>query len=158
MFLVHVCQVYLLVSFGGVMFAFFFVNTSLFPLVCFLNTVLLDGSTGVLQPPTWNPQFPHRNFCPRMAAKITVAVGLYMRDLLFHHLADPEQTLQSQTEYSLIVFGRTMIDTSYMQHVASFLAHPKSTFDMYLYGFPPGLENSQGIYLRKKSQVKNHYA
>ena len=89
---VCICQACLLVSFGAVMFAGFFGNSSPFPLVCFLNTALLRDSTGVLQHPTWNLKFSGGNFCPWMTAKITISVGGYIRDLVFQHLADPEQT------------------------------------------------------------------
>lgn len=51
------------------------VNTSLSAFVGLLNAALLSSPTGVLQPPTWNPKFPHRNFGPWMTASVIVSVG-----------------------------------------------------------------------------------
>lgn len=43
------------------------------------------------QSSTWNPKLPHRNLCPLMDAKITIAMGGVAKVLLFRHLADSEQ-------------------------------------------------------------------
>lgn len=53
--------------------------------------------------PTWVKL--RSNSCPWMTAKMTTSVGVYIRDFVFHQLADPGATFVP--EDSLIVFGRT---------------------------------------------------
>lgn len=105
------------------------------------------------QSSTWNPKLPHRNLCPLMDAKITIAMGGRSKGPSIPPSCWLRaNSLKPNQEYSLILFWKNY-DKQHFSHVACNIlpGTPKIHFDVHLYDLLLlGLENSQSIYLKRK--------